>query len=422
MFTTDNVRFDMLHNPHIGLTSTLEKLYNLAKAMADCLVPQEYGTTIAEKRSIGTKMCRALLEKIKYDLIIATTDNQTDMRYMINMEYGNDLPITTMGRRIRTRLYFTSESHLHTLLNVLRFGGSDHARSPMSEEGKRVCAEAPELCYLTQVIFRLFEDTKRDADDPQRYRVEVLFSPGATATPMHMAELDRDSDSSRFDTDPLKVIGRDHLSCQEVEEFLNACITEGHTEEDTYELASNSTTMDEFKRKNKAMASGKAGASGEYSRVPLFVLIAVLTLDTFLVDTAVQNNLSKKKKKKKVNKLDETPSASTDPPQESSVNRNVVSTEVSLPVDNDANPPPSSSLEPQTVTTVESPVTATDDDDSKKIPSTEEDVDRMAKILARQWYWRGIAIASFLVGAGCVFLSINMKEPTRYRRRFSRNM
>lgn len=58
-------RFSMLHNPHLGLTGTLEKLYELAKIMADCVVPQEYGTTIAEKRSIGTKMCGALLEKIK---------------------------------------------------------------------------------------------------------------------------------------------------------------------------------------------------------------------------------------------------------------------------------------------------------------------------------------------------------------------
>lgn len=56
----------MLHNPHLGLTSTLEKLYELAKTMADCVVPQEYGSDVAEKRSIGTKMCGALLEKIKY--------------------------------------------------------------------------------------------------------------------------------------------------------------------------------------------------------------------------------------------------------------------------------------------------------------------------------------------------------------------
>lgn len=30
----DNVRFDMLHNPHLGLTETLQKLYVLAKSMA----------------------------------------------------------------------------------------------------------------------------------------------------------------------------------------------------------------------------------------------------------------------------------------------------------------------------------------------------------------------------------------------------
>jgi inositol hexakisphosphate/diphosphoinositol-pentakisphosphate kinase len=61
----DNVRFDMLHNPHLGLTKTLEKLYNLAKSMADLVVPQEYGITIEEKRDIGSKMCHTLLEKIK---------------------------------------------------------------------------------------------------------------------------------------------------------------------------------------------------------------------------------------------------------------------------------------------------------------------------------------------------------------------
>jgi hypothetical protein len=34
----DNVRFDCLHNPHLGLSVTLNKLYNLSKDMADCVV------------------------------------------------------------------------------------------------------------------------------------------------------------------------------------------------------------------------------------------------------------------------------------------------------------------------------------------------------------------------------------------------
>ena len=71
----DNVRFDVLHNPHLGLSSTLQKLYRLAKLMADCVVPQEYGTTIAEKRSVGLKICHGLLEKIAYDLRSARQDD-----------------------------------------------------------------------------------------------------------------------------------------------------------------------------------------------------------------------------------------------------------------------------------------------------------------------------------------------------------
>ena len=135
----------------------------------------------------------------------------------------------------------------------------------------------------------------------------------------------------------------------------------------------------------------------------------------------MQSNLSKKKKKKKDKKADETPSATSDPPREPIAKRDLVSTEVGLPITDDSLPQPSPS-EPQDLTPVLSPATASDDDDPQKNPSQEEDVDRMAKILARQWYWRGIALASFLVGAGCLFLSMNMREQTRYRRRFSRNM
>lgn len=73
----DNVRFDVLHNPHLGLSSTLQKLYKLAKIMADCVVPQEYGTTLSEKRSVGLKICHGLLDKIAYDLRSARQDDSS---------------------------------------------------------------------------------------------------------------------------------------------------------------------------------------------------------------------------------------------------------------------------------------------------------------------------------------------------------
>lgn len=111
-----------------------------------------------------------------YDLVIARTDNEVDMRYLINMDYSADLPIQSLGRRVRSRLYFTSESHLHSLLNVLRFPSV--VPSPLSVKGQDIIANASELCYLTQIVIRLFEDNQKPRDDPRRFRVEVLFSPG----------------------------------------------------------------------------------------------------------------------------------------------------------------------------------------------------------------------------------------------------
>lgn len=233
----DNVRFDVLHNPHLGLSSTLEKLYELAKGMADCVVPQEYGTTIAEKRSVGVKICSPLLEKIRYDLNIARTDNKTDMRYMINMDYSADLPINTMGRRIRTRLYFTSESHLHTLCNCMRYAGGEGCNPILSEHGIDIISNTRELCYLTQVTIRLFEDTSRRMDDPRRFRVEIMFSAGATATPLHIDEANRNADLSRLDTAPLEPIGRDGLTCKDVEDFFSSAIIEGgHVSSDAHSI------------------------------------------------------------------------------------------------------------------------------------------------------------------------------------------
>lgn len=213
--------------------------------MADIVVPQEYGTTIAEKRSVGVKICHGLLEKIKYDLSIARQDNQVDMRYLINLAYQSDLNINTLGRRIRTRLYFTSESHLHTVLSVLRFGCEDDRRLLLSEHGLSVINNAPELCYLTQIVLRVFEDARHPMDNPGRFRVEILFSPGANSTPFHMHEKERDQDTSRFDTAPLQLISREDLTCQDVEDFFDrAIMAAGRLSGDEDEVASTSTTAE----------------------------------------------------------------------------------------------------------------------------------------------------------------------------------
>jgi inositol hexakisphosphate/diphosphoinositol-pentakisphosphate kinase len=52
----DMVRYDVLHNSHIGL-SGIEELLALARDFADVVVPQEYGISKEDKAFIGSKMC-----------------------------------------------------------------------------------------------------------------------------------------------------------------------------------------------------------------------------------------------------------------------------------------------------------------------------------------------------------------------------
>lgn len=65
----DYVRFDILHNPHLRVAPTLYDLYEKAKVMADCVVPQEYGVTIEEKRDIGTKVSNCGKETFHWRMI-----------------------------------------------------------------------------------------------------------------------------------------------------------------------------------------------------------------------------------------------------------------------------------------------------------------------------------------------------------------
>merc|ERR1712154_639137 len=142
-----------------------------------------------------------------------------------------------------------SESHLHSLLNVLRFPSI--VPSPLSLKGQEILGDASELCYLTQVVIRLFEDTQKPSEDPKRFRVEILFSPGATATPLHMAELYREKDATRFDTEKLQKISTDHLTCAQVEEYFAEAIKEGKTDDENDDAVDAEKPPAEKKRKDK---------------------------------------------------------------------------------------------------------------------------------------------------------------------------
>ncbi|GIL72959.1 hypothetical protein Vretimale_4607 [Volvox reticuliferus] len=199
---------------------------------------------------------------------------ETETIHRLCPTYASD--INSPLRHVRTRIYFTSESHMHSLVNVLRWchlgaeapdscampsitppsgtggtsspdlrasaggapaaaaaaaamvaassfvrgggggsGGSgvlENANSPMMAAAavaaaaagaaggppyprqydnspllsEGACAqldETTELDYMTQVVFRMYENKTVPVESPERFRVEVLFSPGANYNP-----------------------------------------------------------------------------------------------------------------------------------------------------------------------------------------------------------------------------------------------
>nr|XP_048315457.1 inositol hexakisphosphate and diphosphoinositol-pentakisphosphate kinase 1 isoform X14 [Myodes glareolus] len=161
----DCVKYDVQHNGSLGLQGTAELLH-LSKALADVVIPQEYGISREEKMEIAVGFCLPLLRKILLDLQRTHED-----------EYSRG--VLSPGRHVRTRLYFTSESHVHSLLSVFRYGGLlDETQDAQWQRALAYLSAISELNYMTQIVIMLYEDNTRDPLSEERFHVELHFSPG----------------------------------------------------------------------------------------------------------------------------------------------------------------------------------------------------------------------------------------------------
>lgn len=234
----DAAKYDSIHNVHLGLTG-LEALYTSAKELAAAVIPNEYGLQPLGKLRIGSTICANLLGKLLADLASMRDESMTtsgmqhkdaqlrsefaaglvDAMESISEDPDSDDEVLIGGeddageddatmhrlcptyaqdvnsplRHVRTRIYFTSESHCHSLINVLRYCHLALSRdSIMEESGESLLNSTQELDYMTHVVLRMFENKNLPLRDPGRFRVEILFSPGAAHSPYEVIPIRKD--------------------------------------------------------------------------------------------------------------------------------------------------------------------------------------------------------------------------------------
>ncbi|XP_072258600.1 inositol hexakisphosphate and diphosphoinositol-pentakisphosphate kinase 1 isoform X14 [Pyxicephalus adspersus] len=169
----DCVKYDVQHNSSLKLEGT-DELFKLSKSLADVIIPQEYGINKEEKLEIAVGYCLPLINKIQLDLQRTHEDESVNKLHPL---YSRG--VLSPGRHVRTRLYFTSESHVHSLLSIFRYGGLlDESKDQQWKRAMDYLSAVSELNYMTQIVIMLYEDNNKDPSSEERFHVELHFSPG----------------------------------------------------------------------------------------------------------------------------------------------------------------------------------------------------------------------------------------------------
>uniref|UniRef100_A0A8C3QCM9 Inositol hexakisphosphate and diphosphoinositol-pentakisphosphate kinase n=1 Tax=Geospiza parvula TaxID=87175 RepID=A0A8C3QCM9_GEOPR len=139
----DCIKYDVQHNCALKLEGTTE-LFKLSKALADVIIPQEYGINKEEKLEIAIGFCLPLIKKIQMDLQRTHEDE--------------------------------SVNKLHPLAAVEQ--GWFPCQKSQWKRAMDYLSAISELNYMTQIVIMLYEDNNKDPSSEERFHVELHFSPG----------------------------------------------------------------------------------------------------------------------------------------------------------------------------------------------------------------------------------------------------
>ncbi|EOQ99136.1 Inositol hexakisphosphate and diphosphoinositol-pentakisphosphate kinase [Wallemia ichthyophaga EXF-994] len=164
----DSLKYDSLHNSIFLNTifrpngqqdpsdRRLHSLYGHAKALFDLIAPQEYGIEPEEKEKIGILTSLPLLKKIV-----------------------NDLQEARDAEKGSFSIYFTKESHIHTLVQLVLCSGL-----PIT------MPHVPELDYVAHLTLELYERSIGSAHREKEYSIRLALSGGAHTSNVLDSQLD----------------------------------------------------------------------------------------------------------------------------------------------------------------------------------------------------------------------------------------
>ncbi|NXJ99046.1 VIP2 kinase, partial [Corythaixoides concolor] len=169
------IKYDVQHNGSLKLEKKKKK-YRLSKALADIfLLTQEYGISKKKKKKIAKGYCTPLVRKIQKKKKRTQDDDTVNKLHPL---YSRG--VMSPERHVRTRLYFTSESHVHSLLSTLRYGAlCDESKDEQWKRAMEKKKKINELNYMTQIVIMLKKKKKKELSSEERFHVELHFSPGA---------------------------------------------------------------------------------------------------------------------------------------------------------------------------------------------------------------------------------------------------
>uniref|UniRef100_A0A7M5VCP5 Inositol hexakisphosphate and diphosphoinositol-pentakisphosphate kinase n=1 Tax=Clytia hemisphaerica TaxID=252671 RepID=A0A7M5VCP5_9CNID len=171
----DCVKYDYLHNQSLKFDH-LPELYTYSKSLADIVIPLEYGITKTEKMRISKQICNRFYRKILADLQYNVQQLEETVHRLDPRESRD---IATPHRHVRTRLYMTSESHVHSVVAAIKHGALfKDMNDKQCERAIKYLSQTSELNYLTQIVFMQYEDPSADPLSEDRFHIEMFFSPG----------------------------------------------------------------------------------------------------------------------------------------------------------------------------------------------------------------------------------------------------